>query len=391
MFRRLGDVISEIVPQLGRLQVRTGGETLRVVFESSHGDINLKDLGNGVEQLLMTLHVGLTETAPFTLVIEEPETNLHPAAQRALLGHFLEWADDRQIIAATHSPVMLNWSPGGDRLWHVTRDGDSLHVALVDADPLPLLGSLGVRLGDIRSADRVLVLAGQSDQDVLGIWFPEVLRSPRVAVMVAEWLGGTDRAGLRRVLYVRDRDELSAHALARLSESPTVRILAKRELENYLLDPAAIASALGKLLPADRDAPAADEVAKAMDEAAESLRTRIIVNRVCRQIGRAEPLVGHAVRKELASAGASEEQVIAAVTERLMTADEMSDQVRRAWAEAEQDVRDRQGAELLAIAPGEEVLEAVRPEIRQAPGRTGDRQGHASSGGDQGSAGRVHG
>jgi hypothetical protein len=277
-----------------------------------------------------------------------------------------------QIIAATHSPVMLNWSPRGDRLWHVTRDRDTSHVELVDADPLPLLDSLGVRLADILSADRVLVLEGQSDQDVLGIWFPEVLRSPRVAVLdggggdnarhadkLAHWLAGTDRAGLRRVLYLRDRDELSARALARITGSPTVRILAKRELENYLLDPAAIASALGKVLPAGRDAPAADEVAKAMDEAAESLRRRIIVNRVCRQIGAAEPLAGHALRAELASAGASAEQVIAAVTERLMTADEISDQVTRAWAEAEQDVSDRQGPELLAIAPGEEVLEAV--------------------------------
>ena len=121
MFRQLGDLVSEIVPDIGRLNVRTLG-LLRVVFEDSAGDLNLKDLGTGVEQLLMTLTVGLMEAAPFTLIMEEPETNLHPAAQRALLGLLQTWASDRQVIAATHSPVMLDWSPGGDRLWHVIRE-----------------------------------------------------------------------------------------------------------------------------------------------------------------------------------------------------------------------------------------------------------------------------
>lgn len=80
------DLIAQVVPGIGMLQVRTGGDRMRVVFETGTGDLNLKDLGTGVEQLLMTLVVGLTEAPPFTLLIEEPETNLNPAAQRTLLG-----------------------------------------------------------------------------------------------------------------------------------------------------------------------------------------------------------------------------------------------------------------------------------------------------------------
>jgi hypothetical protein len=159
----------------------------------------------------------MTESAPVTLVIEEPETNLHPAAQRALLGLLQGWAADRLIVAATHSAVMLDWSPGGDRLWHVTRDQGTSRVAPVDADPLPLLNSLGVR-PDVLSADRVLVPEGPSDQDVLAVWLAKVLRNARVAVLdgeggdnaqhadrLAAWLAGTDRARLKRVLDLRDR------------------------------------------------------------------------------------------------------------------------------------------------------------------------------------------
>ena len=355
-----------------------------MVFEGVSGDLNLKDLGTGVEQLLMTLAVGLMEAPPFTLVVEEPETNLHPAGQRALLGHLQRWAEDRQIIAVTHSPVMLNWSPGGDRLWHVTRSESDSKVDMVDADPLPVLTSLGVQLSDILSADRVLVLEGPSDQDVLAVWFPEVLRSPRVAVLygdggdnarhahrLAEWLSGADRASPRRVLYLRDRDELSAGALDKLSRSPTVCLLARRELENYLLDPAGIATALTSLKPPANDLPTAEQVAAVMNDAADSLRRKIVVNRVCRQIGPSQPLIGHKLRQELASVGADMDQIAAKVLERMMTPDDLRAQVADVWAQAEQDVTSQAGAELLAIAPGEEILNTI---FQRFAGRAYDKR-----------------
>lgn len=384
LFDQLRAVIAEIVPHIGHLEVRTGGGQLRVVFESPSGDLNLKDLGTGVEQLLMTLVVGLMEAPPFTLVVEEPETNLHPSGQRALLGYFQRWAEDRQIIAATHSPVMLTWSPGGDRLWHVTRSEDDSRIEMVNADPLPLLDALVVQLSDILSADRVLVLEGPSDQDVLVVWFPEVLRSPRVAVLdgkggdnarladqFAEWLAGTDRVGLKQVLYLRDRDELSAAALGKLESSPTVYLLERRELENYLLDPAGIASALGIMNLQGNHPPTAEQVAEVMNATAESLRRKIVVNRVCRQIGPSQPLVGHRLRQELAAAGADKEQITAKVLERMMTGDELRAQIAELWAEAESDVASHQGEQLLAIAPGEEILNAI---FQRFAGRAYDKR-----------------
>ena len=175
IFQELRRLIAQIVPDIGQLEIRTSGSTMQVVFTGGGIDLNLKDLGTGVEQLLMTLVVGLTEAAPFTLVIEEPETNLHHAAQRALLGLLKDWATDRQIIAVTHSPVLLDWSPAGERLWHVTKTHGISAVMPVRDDPSVLLDALGVRLSDVLSATRVLVLEGQSDADVLGVWFPEIL------------------------------------------------------------------------------------------------------------------------------------------------------------------------------------------------------------------------
>jgi energy-coupling factor transporter ATP-binding protein EcfA2 len=372
LFEQVRILIAQVVPDIGILQVRTGGDRMRIVFESAAGELNLKDLGTGVEQLLMTLVVGLTEEAPFTLLIEEPETNLNPAAQRALLGLLQRWASDRLIIAATHSPVMLDWSPAGDRLWLVTRQQDTSCVEPVSADPLPLLEALGVRLSDVLSADRVLVVEGTSDEDVLQVWFPEVLRNPRVAVLrghggdnarhadqLAEWLAGTDRAGLRRVLYLRDHDELAPEMLARLAQSPSVHVLQRRELENYLLDPGAIAEVIGPLVPPGTPAPDASAVAGALDSAAENLRRKIVINRVARRIAPTRSLMDSKLRTQLADASVDLAEFTSAVLDRLMMPAELTAQVAAAWKEAETEVASQTGAALLDIAPGEEVLDAL--------------------------------
>ena len=369
LFKRLGELIAEIVPDIGRLQVRTiGGQ--RVVFESSNGDINLKDLGTGVEQLLMVLVVGLMERPPFILLIEEPETNLHPAAQRALLGLLQSWSADRQILAATHSTVMLDWAPGGDRLWLVTREHGSSAASPVGEDRLALLHSLGVRPSDIMSAERVIIVEGPSDEDILGVWFPDLLRNPRVAILqgeggdnarhanrFAEWLAGTDRLGLRRVLYIRDRDELAPSVIKKLLDSPTVYVLARRELENYLLDPETLAAVLGDQVRGGVPQPSTSEIEAGIIRAAESLRNTIIVNRVARQIAPARPLMDTELRHRLA--GASGDDIITAVLERLMTPAAVGDQVTRLWEEAADDVAGHVGVGLLVIAPGKEVLDSL--------------------------------
>jgi hypothetical protein len=372
LFEQVGALIAQVVPDIGKLRVPTGGNQMRVMFANSAHALNLKDLGTGVEQLLMTIVVGLTEEPPSTLLIEEPETNLNPAAQRALLGLLQGWAADRLIIAATHSPVMLDWSPAGDRLWLVTREQGTSVVEQVSADPLPLLDALGVRLSDVLSADRVLVLEGASDQDVLQVWFPHVLRNPRVAVLhgrggqnarhadqLAEWLAGTDRVGLRQVLYLRDRDELAPEVMERLTASQSVHVLQRREIENYLLNPDAIAAVIRPLVPKGAAAPDSATVTEALKSAADKLRRKIVINRTAQRVSPPRQLMDTSLRTQLAHNGVNLSEFLSTVTERLMTPAELTEQITTAWAEAETDVTKHTSEALLDIAPGEEILDAL--------------------------------
>jgi hypothetical protein len=67
----------------------------------------------------------------------------------------------------------------------------------------------------------------------------------------------------------------------------------------------------------------------------------------------------HKLRQDLANSGADEDGITREVLTRLMTADEVRQQIADAWVAAETDVNSHQDARMLEIAPGEEILDAV--------------------------------
>lgn len=213
---------------------------------------------------------------------------------------------------------------------------------------------------------------------------PEVLRNPRAAVLrghggdnarhadqLAEWLAGTDRAGLRRVLYLRDRDELAPEMLARLTQSPSVYVLQRREIENYLLDPGAITEVLRPLVQPDTPAPDTSAIAAAMNSAAENLRQKIVINRVARRVAPARLLMDTKLRKQLADDRVDVAQFTRAVLDRLVAPADLTAQITAAWEEAETDVASHTGAALQVIATGEEILDAL---FQQYLGRHFDKR-----------------
>ena len=153
-------LMQQIVPGVGMLMTPVSGSVCSIVFQDEQvatHQHNIKDLGTGVEQLLLTLVVGLTQTAA-TIILEEPETGLHPGAQRALLGLLQDWSKERLFVASTPSATMLDWSSPNTSIFAVGRNGIEPTVTLVTTERAAVLRELGVQLSDVLSAERILVL-----------------------------------------------------------------------------------------------------------------------------------------------------------------------------------------------------------------------------------------
>lgn len=72
-------------------------------------DFNVNNVGNGVKQVLPILVKGLLLNENETLILEQPETFLHPKAQLALADFLIEMIKrGKRVIVETHSDHIIN-------------------------------------------------------------------------------------------------------------------------------------------------------------------------------------------------------------------------------------------------------------------------------------------
>ncbi|MBP5895228.1 AAA family ATPase [Streptomyces scabiei] len=373
-WRTLQDQVTSIVPDVGQLMVPVQNTSVEVVFKDSSSGVrhNLKDLGSGVEQLLMLLVVGLTESAN-VVVLEEPETGLHASAQRAMLTLLQTWSADRLFMASTHSAALLDWhSPTTSVLAVSRKDGESV-ATLVTTERAALLQELGVRLSDVLSAERILIVEGPTDKEILDTWFPAVLNNPRVVIirggggynarhagLFASWLDEADGLGQRRVLYVRDRDELSAEFLSKLEASENVYVLPCRELENLVLDPRAIQTVIN----AERErlsmeAVSLEDIATATRELADKLQQVVVLKQVMADLADPIRLVDNSLRSKLAKASADKDVLSAEVVARVPTAATIEAKISSTWEQHAGEISSNWDSDWKNLAPGADVLQGL--------------------------------
>lgn len=67
-------------------------------------------LGEGIVSLFFIIDALYDSSSSDIIVIDEPELSLHPALQRRLANLLAEYAKDRQIMYATHSPYFVDFN-----------------------------------------------------------------------------------------------------------------------------------------------------------------------------------------------------------------------------------------------------------------------------------------
>jgi hypothetical protein len=126
--------------------------------------IPLAECGTGVGQILSILYVVLRSSGN-VIVIDEPNSFLHPRAGKALIG-ILKEDRSNQYVISTHSPEIIA-SSDPDRFFSLKVADEKtsvVEVARLDLVSIrQVLGEIGTQLSDIFGADSVLWVEGPTE------------------------------------------------------------------------------------------------------------------------------------------------------------------------------------------------------------------------------------
>lgn len=230
--------------------------------------VPLAESGTGIGQVLAILYAVVTAQQSNIIIVDEPQSFLHPGAVRKLL-EILRGYPQHQYIISSHTPVALT-ATGSDTLLLASREDGCTKIELIDAnnqqDVRAFLADVGMRLGDVFGADSILWVEGRTEEAC----FPELLRdltgTPLAGIQILG-LVSTDELGTKNanrvfdiystlsgsasllppaVAFVLDRENRSDAERRDIEHKSGNKMtwLPLRMYENYLIDPAALLDTL---------------------------------------------------------------------------------------------------------------------------------------------------
>ena len=196
---------------------------------------------------------------PNILLVEEPEIHLHPALETSMMRYLKSIGKDCQIFITTHSTNFLDTAEMRN-VYLASRD-NSTNIQMINVEEAEqsIPHELGIRLSSLFMFDRLVFVEGPTDEDVIREWASICGINLAQASVGFVPMGGVRNLAhfateatinflsKRRVsiFFMLDRDEREEAEVKRLSaqlgNKAELIVLKKRELENYLLGPKAIA------------------------------------------------------------------------------------------------------------------------------------------------------
>jgi putative ATP-dependent endonuclease of the OLD family len=262
--------------------------------------------GSGIREAL-SLVLDYEFKHPNILLIEEPEIHLHPALETSMMRYLKNISLDCQVFVTTHSTNFIDTAEMKNV--YLVSKSSSTQVQLLDFEEAEtqIPKELGIRLSSLFMFDRLVFVEGPSDAAIIREWASTLRVNLSQLNVGFITMGGARNFShyaqrdvlsfltKRRVklLFLLDRDEREDTEIARLEnalgDKASVKILKKREIENYLLCPRAVVEfiRLKKELASfgngsDILVPTEAEVKRLIDEYAEKLKQITIDKQVAR-------------------------------------------------------------------------------------------------------------
>lgn len=171
--KELTDSVSGFLPQVKKVTLESKESFRHLIRESTEVYVDdgantlLEQKGDGIKSLMaISIIQYITSQSAqkknIVLVIEEPESHLHPNAIHKLNDVLIEISCKNQVIISTHSPLLVNRS-------------DVSRNILVDKSQATASKSisqirkiLGVKIADnLQSANLVILVEGEEDKNIL--------------------------------------------------------------------------------------------------------------------------------------------------------------------------------------------------------------------------------
>lgn len=248
--------------------------------------------GSGIREALR-LVLDNELSVPDVLFVEEPEVHLHPALEMSMLKYLQRASKRTQIFITTHSTNFLD-THDVRNVYLVSKSPDVIVEELdFDSAQSALPANLGLRLSSLFMYDSLVFVEGASDEAVLrefaatlglnlgqaGVGFVHMGGIRNFGYFAAESTLSTLTRRRIPLFFIVDRDEMSDDDVLRFSErmgeGAVVHVLERREIENYLLAPQAVAAFIANAAAnadVQRSIPAEARVGEEIQSAATGLK-----------------------------------------------------------------------------------------------------------------------
>ncbi|MBD2411305.1 hypothetical protein FACHB389_20785 [Nostoc calcicola FACHB-389] len=274
-FSQFNELVSRILPEIKYISVRIKDDSVVEIFvwntENLHRDdlsISLSSSGSGVSQILAIVYILVSSDQPRTIIIDEPQSFLHPGAAKKLIETIKQFPQHQYFIA-THSPEIIASANPSNILKLQYQDCETT-ASVINTNEIKsqneILAELGVRLSDVFGADNILWVEGQTEEKCFPLVLEKVASIPLMGIKILS-VNSTDALldGKRSDLvfdiykklttgatlfppaigFIFDRENKTEAKIQEL-EKRGANFLRLPMYENYLLDPESISMVINE-------------------------------------------------------------------------------------------------------------------------------------------------
>jgi hypothetical protein len=269
LFKKFNEYVRQIFPTVYQVSVRNiPNNQLEVIVWTENPS------SERVGQVLAILYVVLTSQFSRTILIDEPNSFLHPAAARKLIEILKLDFPIHQYIVTTHSPEVIR-TADPTTLFLVGLEGRESKLQHLDSknvkDQGKCLLEVGARLSDVFGSDEIIWVEGDTEEICFRLIIQDLMKRPLLGRTIVAVRNVGDLEGKRpsakmiweiysqfsksnalippAIAFVFDREQRTEAERTDLASRTLgkVRFLPRRMYENYLLIPEVIQAVLSAL------------------------------------------------------------------------------------------------------------------------------------------------